>query len=345
MMDNILGMKYGHEQMTAPTYYDFDKGTINTFKYFSRKNVNAVPIRHTFRTQAVVLMAGHQNAFPLLMNGYEMEKELKYSKLGGVLGKDFSFKSEFPLILGKRLARSLSVKEGDEVAVIGQGVDGSVANEIFKVEKILDMGGGEFEKNFAVTSLQSMQRLLTMQADDVHLLVNFGEPATVEKSLVKIKWQDLLPEIASSSGFMDRFTRFYAIFFALVASIAMANTLSLSFLERVKEYQMSTIIGAPVEWIKKTILLEIMFLSIASLITGNIIILTIIGYFGIFPLDLTLLSGGVPIQMGGIMLSQDLYLRPIGWIFLACNAFLILTLTIAAFYPLRVVLKKNRTDR
>lgn len=344
MMDNILGMKYGQEQITAPAYYDFDKGTINTFKYFSREDLQ-VKTPHTFRTQAVVLIASHSNAFPLLMNGYDIQDELKYSRLSGLLTKDFNFKSRFPLLLGKRLARSLKVKVGEEVAIIGQGVDGSVANEMFTVEKILDLGGGEFEKTFAVTSLASMQELLTMGPDDVHLLVNFGEPIQKPKNLVKIKWQKLLPEIASSSGFMDRFTRFYAIFFALVASIAMANTLSLSFLERVKEYRMSTIIGAPTDWIKKTILLEISFVSLAALIIGNGFILLVIGYFNIFPLNLSILSGGAPIQMGGIMLSQDLYLKPIGWIFLACNTFLIFTLTIAAFYPLRVVLKKSRTDR
>lgn len=170
--------------------------------------------------------------------------------------------------------------------MIGQAVDGSVANEMFRVEKILDLGGGEFEKNFAVTEIASMQEFLSLPPENVHLLVNFGplmDKKLITGDLKKVKWQNLLPEIASSSGFMERFTRFYAIFFALVAGLAMANTLSLSFLERVKEYRMSTIIGAPVAWLRKSMGLEIFFISLSSMILGNILILLAITFFYFFP--------------------------------------------------------------
>ena len=344
MMDNILGMKYGQEQITAPEYYDFEKGSINPFKVLNKTSIEKLPNTYTLRTQGVVLIASNKNAFPLLMNGYDMKRELELSRLSTLLTKDFKFQHKFPLILGKRLAQALAVSKGDEVAVIGQSIDGSVANELFTVEQVLDLGGGEFEKTFAVTDLASMQEFLSMNPDQYHLLVNFGDPIQVPEHLQKIIWQKLLPQIASSSGFMDRFTKFYAIFFALVAGIAMANTLSLSFLERVKEYKMTTIIGAPATWIKKTIALEILMVSIVALLIGNLTMLTIIGFFNIIPLKLTLLTGGAPIQMGGITLSQDLYLSVYGWIFISCNLFLIVTLVIASFYPLRIVLKKSRTD-
>ncbi|WP_408096528.1 ABC transporter permease [Peredibacter sp. HCB2-198] len=344
MMDNILGMKYGQEQITAPEYYDFDKGSINPFKIIHKDSIEKLPHTYTLRTQGVVLLASQKNAFPILMNGYDMKRELELSRLSTLLKKDFKFQHKFPLILGKRLALALAVHEGDEVAVIGQAVDGSVANELFTVEKILDLGGGEFEKTFAVTDLASMQEFLSMSPDQYHLLVNFGDPIQGASLLEKVQWQKLLPQIASSSGFMDRFTKFYAIFFALVAGIAMANTLSLSFLERVKEYKMTTIIGAPPAWIRKSIALEIFLVSVTALIIGNIVMLTCIGIFNIIPLNLSLLTGGTQITMGGIHLSQDMYLNFYGWVFLSCNVFLIITLIIASFYPLRIVLKKSRTE-
>lgn len=343
MMDNVLGMKFGQEQITSFDYYNFSKESLNPYKYFSRLTVNNLPPTYTLRTQTTVLMASDQNAIPVLLNGYELKKELELSKLSTILPRDFHLTNKFPLILGKRLAEALSVIEGSELAIIGQAVDGSVANEIFTVEKILDLGGGEFEKNFAVTNLSSMQDFLVMPEDAVHLLVNFGplmKKELLAPGLRKIKWQQLLPEIASSSGFMERFTRFYAIFFGLVASLAMANTLSLSFLERVKEYRMTTIIGAPVDWLRKSMGLEIFFIALTSMILGNIVILLAIGFFYFFPLNLSLLTGGSPLQMGGIVLSQDVVIKPLSWIFLVCNGFFILTLSLASLYPMRVVLKK-----
>ena len=343
MMENILGMKYGQEQITKRGYYDFDKGSINPYAHFSRDEVSHLPKTFTLRTQGTVLMASDANAIPVLLNGYDLEHELKLSKLSTILPKSFRLKEKFGLVLGKRLADALSVSEGSQIAMIGQAVDGSVANEMFHVEKILDLGGGEFEKNFAVTEMASMQEFLSMPSTDVHLLVNFGplmDRKVLASDLKKIKWQNLLPEIASSSGFMERFTRFYAIFFALVAALAMANTLSLSFLERVKEYRMSTIIGAPVEWLRKSMGLEIFFISFTSMVLGNIMILLAILFFYFFPLTLSLLTGGSPLQMGGIILTQDVKIRPEMWIFLACNGFFIIILILAALYPMRVVMKK-----
>lgn len=345
MMENILGMKYGQEQITKRGYYDFDKGSINPYAHFSRDEVKDLPKTFTLRTQGTVLLASDENAIPVLLNGYDLEHELELSKLSTILPKTFRLNERFGLMLGKRLADALSVQVGSEVAMIGQAVDGSVANEIFKVEKILDLGGGEFEKNFAVTEIASMQEFLAMPKSDVHLLVNFGplmDKKLIKEDLKKVKWQNLLPEIASSSGFMERFTRFYAIFFALVAALAMANTLSLSFLERVKEYRMSTIIGAPVEWLRKSMGLEIFFISVTSMVLGNILILLAILFFYFFPLNLSLLTGGSPLQMGGIILTQDVKIRPELWIFIACNGFFIIILTLAALYPMRVVMKKSQ---
>ena len=346
MMENILGMKYGQEQITRLGYYDFDEGSLNPYKYFSKKSVSHLPPTYTLRTQSTVLVASDENALPLLLNGYDMDQELKFSKLATVIPEDFKFKEKFSLILGKRLAKALSVNPGDELAVIGQAVDGSIANEMFKVQMILDLGGGEFEKHFAVTNLTDMQEFLSLPPDRVHLLVNFGElfkQDRIPEDLTKVKWQKLLPEIASSSGFMENFSRFYAIFFALVASIAMGNTLSLSFLERVKEYRMSMIVGAPAKWLRKSMGVEIFIISLVSLILGNLIILTAILFFYFFPLNLSLLTGGSPLQMGGIILTQDVNLRPYGWIFLVCNLFFVFTLTLSALYPMKVVLKKSET--
>jgi hypothetical protein len=86
-------------------------------------------------------MASDANALPVLLNGYDLEHELELSKLSTILPKTFRLKEKFGLVLGKRLADALSAVEGSQIAMIGQAVDGSVANEMFHVEKILDLGG------------------------------------------------------------------------------------------------------------------------------------------------------------------------------------------------------------
>lgn len=348
MMDNVLGMRFGREQIAHKGYFELDKGKINGAKTISIDALNGLAPMGTFRTQATVLMASETNASPMVLSGYDLEKELKFSKIGSFIPGDFRFKHSFPLILGKRLAESLSATEGSEIGVIGQGIDGSVANEIFIVEKIIDLGGGEFEKNFAVTDLSSMQDFLSMPRSRAHILVNFDGPVQESKldgELAKIKWESLLPEIASSSGFMKRFTRFFVFFFALISGLAVVNTLSLSFLERVKEYRMSTIIGAPANWLRRTMALEIFVVGGLSIILGNVFILLVILLVSYFPINLSLLTGGEPLQMGGMIMDQDVIIRPEAWIFMVSNGFFILVKALASFYPLRVILKKGQVDQ
>jgi len=342
MMENILGMKHGVEQVTKTGYYNFHKSSLNAYKYFNINELADLPMTYTKRVQSTVLMASDANAIPLLLNGYDIENELKLSKLSTLLPKDFRLKKSYGLLLGKRIADLLSLNEGSEVAVIGQAIDGSVANEIFTVEKVIDLGGGEFEKNFAVTRLDSMQAFLSLPQDQVHLIINYGNhfSQNLPQEMSKIKWQEILPDIASSSAFMEKFTRFYAFFFAVVASLALANSLSLSFLERVKEYRMSTIIGAPVEWLRRAMILEITIISLASIILGNLLILMVSAILHFYPINLSILTGGAPLQIGGIILTQDVKIIFEGWIFIASNLFLIFTLSLASLYPIKVILKK-----
>jgi ABC-type lipoprotein release transport system permease subunit len=344
MMDNVLGMRFGREQIAHKNYFELEKGKINGSKTIAINSLKGLTPQGTFRTQSTVLMASETNASPMVLSGYDLESELKFSKIGSVIPIEFRFKHSFPLILGKRLAENLGVREGSEIGVIGQGVDGSVANEIFIVEKIIDLGGGEFERNFAVTKLESMQDFLSMPREKAHILVNFDAPIPEHKigdGLAKIKWENLLPEIASSSGFMKRFTRFFAFFFALISGLAVVNTLSLSFLERLKEYRMSTIIGAPAKWLRKSMAIEIFVVGGLSLILGNILILLVILLVSYFPLNLSLLTGGEPLQMGGMIMNQDVIIQPEAWIFLVSNGFFILVEALASFYPLKIILKKG----
>jgi ABC-type lipoprotein release transport system permease subunit len=345
MMGNVLGMKYGQEQITQINYYDFVNGSIDPFKTIKIDSFEKLQGPITFRTQATTLIASDTNAIPVVLNGYNLETELKYSKLNTILPFNFKFNTPFPIILGRRLAEILSVHEGSKIAVIGQAMDGSVANELFTVEKILDLGGGEFDKTYAITNLESMQSFLSLSRNSAHILVNFGDEIPrhkISKQFEIINWKNLLPEIASSSGFMQRFTRFYAIFFSLVASLALINTVSLSFLERVNEYRTCLIIGSPHYWLKTSMGIEIVLITGLSLLLGNILILLAICFFNFFPLNLSILTGGEPLHMGGMVMTQNVDIRPETWIFLSINALFMLTQFLASIYPMKIIMKKSQ---
>ena len=66
------------------------------------------------------------------------------------------------IILGKKFAQRINVKVGEQVATVGQAIDGSIANDLFTVVGVLDFGGGDLEESLAFTQLQSAQELLQL---------------------------------------------------------------------------------------------------------------------------------------------------------------------------------------
>ncbi len=348
LTDRILGLKVGREQWTAPGFYNFDKKLLNVHQTFSVKSVlPKVPehVPHVWRLFSVMLLASDDNAIPVTLNGYDLASELQNSGLGTILPGRNSLPPR-SIIVGKSMAKKLNVKPGDEIGVIGQAADGSVANDSFTVAKIIDLGGGTFEESFALIDRKEMQDLLVLPHDRAHVLVNFSQEdisaglSKLDQRLERIPWSTFLPDVATSSDFMDNFSRFYALFFAVVTSLAMGNTLALSFLERQKEYRTLAVIGAPYAWLRKSMRLEISLLALGALFLGNLLVTLAITFFSFYPVNISLLTGGKPMQMGGVILDMYVHAKILIWPYVLCNGGFIITMALASFYPTRAVLRK-----
>jgi ABC-type lipoprotein release transport system permease subunit len=351
LTDRILGLKVGREQWTAPGFYDFDKKLLNSHQTFSVKSVlSKVPehVPHVWRLFSVMLLASDDNALPVTLNGYDLASELKNSGLGTILSGRHTMPPR-SIVLGKSMAQKLNVKPSDEVGVIGQAADGSIANDSFTVTRILDLGGGAFEESFAFIDRTEMQDLLVLPHDRAHVLVNFSKEDISPKMKkiaprpVRIPWSKFLPDVAISSDFMDNFSRFYAFFFAVVTSIAMGNTLALSFLERQKEYRTLAVIGAPYVWLRKSMRLEILILALGALVLGNLLVTLVIIFFSIYPVNIGLLTSGKMLQMGGVVLDMYVHAKILLWPYVLCNGGFVITMALASLYPTRAVLKKCET--
>ena len=86
------------------------------------------------RVYAPVLVAPEQDAFVAIVVGLDVEVESEpYGMLSG-LDEPLADRH---VMLGHRLARKIAAKEGDEIAVVGQAADGSLANDLFIVQDII----------------------------------------------------------------------------------------------------------------------------------------------------------------------------------------------------------------
>ncbi len=256
-------------------------------------------------------------------------------------GRYLDAEGSHEIVLGKKLAERLHAKLNDRIALIGQALDGSIANELLHVVGLLDFGGGEFEEVIALTQLKTAQLTLSM-GPRYHQRVIFDDKNPGAISGVKVtSWSEILPEVDISVRFLDSFGWLISFIICIVVSLGLANTIMITFFEREKEFQSLNILGASSSWIARTLILEISMLALIALGMGSFFGLVSTQVFHFIPINLSYFSGGKPIIIGGISLMPKIrmenYSSHHGRIFLLVLGFL----SLALIYPLLRMIKRS----
>lgn len=350
VMKEFLTQYAGQYHITHKQYYDeLNKKEFNNFKTLTDDEISdkSVLEQSTRRVTAPVFVSGEKKTLGVLLTGLETEKEIKLTTLERAVnvGRFLEPNGEKEIILGKRLAKRIDVKIGDEVAVIGQALDGSVANELMKVVGLIDFGGGDLEESLAFTQIKTAQELMVMSPEQYHQRVDFNmrdDSLPVLPNLAVTSWDDILPEIGVSVRFIDNFTWVVSFIIVLVISLGLSNTLMITFFEREQEFQSLNIIGAKTTWVTLSLMLEVFMLGTVALLMGIVIGHAFTTYCYYFPINLQLFTGGKPIIMGGMLIQPLVRLYPVIQYYWQVPLMIYFFLGSTMIYPLVRVVRRSK---
>ncbi len=350
VMKEFLSQNAGRYQVTHPDYYKVPNSRLfNNYKIMSD---DMVPDKKLFeksvrRVTAPVYFSGEKKTLGVLMTGIEVNRELSLTRLSDALrgGRFLNAEGQKEVILGKRLAEKLEVKLGSEVAIIGQALDGSVANDLYQVVGFLDFGGGDLEDTLAFTQIVSARELLVMDERNYHQLVNFDmdtEDVPTVDGLGVWTWRDILPEIGVSTRFVDNFTWIVSVILVIVISLGLANTLVITFFEREKEFDSLNVLGAKASWIAWALLFEVTMLGMIAMVIGIVIGHAATTFFSYYPINLELFTGGNPIIMGGMTIKPLVKFYPVAQYYWQVPLMMFFFLGLSMIYPLVRVIKRSK---
>ena len=101
----------------------------DNYKTLTDQQINDPHILETSTRRVTVpaFVSGEKKTLGVLLTGIDVAEELRLTKLKDALatGSFLAPNGEREIIMGKRLAEKLGVNLGDEVAIIGQALDGS----------------------------------------------------------------------------------------------------------------------------------------------------------------------------------------------------------------------------
>ncbi len=211
-------------------------------------------------------------------------------------GQSFSGTASHEVLLGIGLADILKAQINDEIVIVSQAADGSIANDLYKIVGFVKTGDDMSDRTSFYLHLQDAQDLLVLNSRIHEIVVIANELDAVEQVAMSIK-QQLNPKQYNVQKWQEFAKSFYQAMQAdregmwimlfvivLVVAVGVLNTVLMSVLERRREYGLLKAIGTKPGQIVMLVISEINVIALASVVIGivlSIIMNYILSIYGI----------------------------------------------------------------
>lgn len=229
---------------------------------------------YAYRASAFSMVSSKQRTCGVVIKGIEPDREARVSTIETLVRKGayLSPSDGEQVLVGHLLAANLKIGLGDELVVLGQGRDGSIAATVLRVKGVFSSGQDDFDRGLAFMPLKTFQEVYDMRGA-VHEVVVMGHnlstvpriKAALASGLQRLEggdqlrvlgWRELMPGLMEAikmdliSGFI-----FYLVLIVVVA-FSILNTFLMAILERTREFGVMLAIGTRPGRLIKLLLLE-----------------------------------------------------------------------------------------
>lgn len=237
-----------------------------------------------------------------------------------VSGADLSPTAAREALLGRELANDLGVKPGDELVLLGQAADGSVANDRYTVKGTFTSPSAELDAAAVLLHLADAQDFFGL-GDGVHLVVvrvpdvseDVSTPLASVRSaldlstLEALSWGELLPEMKETIRTKREGQKVLDYVVLLIVALGVFNAMTMSTFERTRELGVLAALGTRPRRILALILTEALLQGAIAFVAGVTLAMAVLYGFGTIDLS-GVVQGDI---MGARMPTKvDLYLAP-----------------------------------
>ncbi len=254
---NIIGMELGEFQVHARGYRQ-DPDLYNRINNEQRV-VQAIERQGFYaatRLFGAGLAAAGAASSGVTLRGVDLEGEQKITRIHNHLLAGTWLDKDDPhgVVLGRKLARTLAVNVGDEVLVVSQAADGSMANDLYRVRGILKSVGARVDGAGFFMVQQAFRDLMVVPEGVHEIVVVRRDPGrdldACTKELARLlpdyevlNWRELQPVLAR----VVDISRYSLLIMLLVTYTAVGiltlNAMLMSVFERIREFGIMKALG------------------------------------------------------------------------------------------------------
>ncbi len=245
---NIVDIELGDIQVVAPDY----RNNPSIYRRIENPEQLVAQLRDRGLRASTRLIGGGlgaagESSAGVMLKGIDVEQDAAVSEISEHLasGQWLDATDRAGVVLGNRLAKTLGVEPGDELILLGQAADGSMANDLYTIRGVLrsisddaDRAGvfmteQAFRSFFVIPS--GAHLIMVRRPAERDLSVAVAEVREIAVGLNVETWRDLAPILAS---FLDSTRSLILIVFLViyvVVAILIINAMLMSVFERIRE--------------------------------------------------------------------------------------------------------------
>ena len=306
MINNTVQMFSGHVQVQRGGYMDAPRiyATVPDVESLAEEMRHAQAASHVaVRASAFALVSSDNRTLGAQITGVQPEFEPHVSTLPGLIsdGRYLDDSKADEIVIGSVMARNLKAALGDELTLLGSGMDGSFAAGVVTIVGITNSGSADMDRSMAVVGLRYFQDIFAMDGhghsivmavdsiDDTASAQAVAEGIIVVKNafaavppgdepLVVLDWRALNPglEQAIQADFVSAWFM-YGVLIVLVA-LSVLNTQLMSVLERTREFGVIMALGIRPGGLASLVVLETILMALMGFVIGLVLGLVIVVY-------------------------------------------------------------------
>jgi putative ABC transport system permease protein len=195
-------------------------------------------------------------------------------------GAAFSAPFAHQALIGKGLAKLLNAGTGDEIVIVSQAADGSIANDSYTIIGLVDSGNEVADRSAFYLPLGIAQDLLVLDNRIHEVAVTVRHLGSVQPVTARLK-QDFAGtklDVAPWQVFAKSFYKAMSadmeglwitlVIIVLIVAVGVFNTVLMSVLERIREYGVLKAVGTKPGQIVRLVLAEINILAVFAVLFG-----------------------------------------------------------------------------
>jgi len=322
ILETITGPMLGHVQVHAPEWRRTRamertlRGTSHMVDELRRdpEIAGATP-----RVYAPALAALGEEGFAVLVMGVDLAEESQRTRL--LAGVTPPVRGH-GVLMGRLLGEQMGVRPGAEIALVGQAVDGSLANDLFTVAALIETPVDIVNRQAIVMRLEEAQSLFVMP-DEAHEVVIYARDSARGSALAArlgesrqlagaevLDWQSLAPSMVDLIDLVQVAWVFVLVLVLIAAAAGVANTMLMATFERTHEFGVLLALGTAPSRIVRMIVLESLALGAIGALLGTAVGGVLVAWAHHTGINYAALTGGGPSQLSVFGMNWSLRMYP-----------------------------------